>query len=85
MSLRVRKDGAVVPAGQSALVAQSQKPKSRASKIPQPLQFPLVVLLSFTTSSLLSSLVPTLGNESLRRVTKTPNGYELAVLLGWRV
>ncbi|KAG9241899.1 hypothetical protein BJ878DRAFT_544778 [Calycina marina] len=87
MSLRVRRDSVVsTSAGEPILVAQSfTKKLSKKSKIPKPLQFPLVVLLSFTVSSLLGTLVPVAGNESLRRVTKTPDAVGLAVLLGWRV
>jgi len=85
MSLRERREGGVAHTIQPVLLSQKQKQKTRESKIPQALQFPLVVLLSFTSSSLLSSLVPTFGNESLRRVTKTPDGWELGFLLGWRV
>ena len=86
MSLRAQKEGGIAHAGQPIAITPKQSYKTRASKIPQPLQFPLVVLLSLTTSSLLSSLlVPFLGNESMRRVAKTPNGLELSVLLGWRM
>lgn len=85
MSLRVQREGRVAHTSQPVPIIPVHKQKIRVSKIPKSLQFPLVVLLSFTTSSLLSSLVPTLGNESLRRVTKTPNGWELGALLGWRV
>lgn len=86
MSLRVRREGGLSHTSQPVLVTQKQSHKARVSKIPQPLQFPLVVLLSFTTSSLLSSLlVPFFGNESLRRVTKTPSGWELGALLVWRI
>jgi hypothetical protein len=58
----------------------------RRSRLPAALRFPLVVLLSFTLSSLLFSIVAEVTAGDLAAISKhTESWVEIAGLLGWKV
>jgi len=58
---------------------------SPTSKIPAPLRFPLLVLISLTSSSLLYSLASEYTAGDLSSVSKSLNGWwEITGLLGWK-
>lgn len=57
----------------------------RASKLPAPLRFPLVVLLSLITSSLLHNVVADYTKGELASVSRSLNEWwEVATLLGMK-
>lgn len=57
----------------------------RPSKIPSFLQFPLLVTLSLTLSSLLYSFAADYTSGDLARVSRTLNQWwEVGALVGWR-
>jgi hypothetical protein len=58
----------------------------RKSQIPSALRFPLVVILSFSLSSLLFSLVAEMTAGDLAAISKhTESWVEIAGLLSWKV
>ncbi|SPO00519.1 uncharacterized protein DNG_03267 [Cephalotrichum gorgonifer] len=58
----------------------------RAAKLPAPVQFPLVVILSLTVSSLGQSLLGTLTQGELAAVSKPlDTGEDIALVTGWRI
>ncbi|KAM3068738.1 hypothetical protein ACMFMG_010914 [Clarireedia jacksonii] len=75
-------------ADEMEMVKAALPAKMRVSKLPSSLRFPLVVVLSLTSSSLAYSLcaqwMPE-GREELGRVARRLDGWdELGGLLGWR-
>ena len=58
---------------------------SSTFKIPAPLRFPLLVLMSFTSSASLYSLASKITAGDLSSVSKSVNGWwEITGLLGWK-
>lgn len=60
-------------------------PLQTPSKLPALLRFPLVVLLSLTSSSLLYSFASEYTSEDLANVSRTlDKWWEVGALVGWR-
>lgn len=71
---------------QNALSEFVNTPSRRTSKIPASLQFPLIVLLSFSLSSLGYSFLNESTRGELAAIQRAPeSSLELAVLAGWRM
>jgi hypothetical protein len=67
-----------------AVVYQGDAPL-RASKLPAPLQFPLVVVLSLSSSALLYSFASEYIDGELATVSRSLNQWwEIGALLGWK-
>jgi len=57
----------------------------RASKLPRPLQFPLVVILSLSSSALLYSFAAEYTAGELAVVSRSLNNWwEVGLLVAWR-
>lgn len=57
----------------------------RASKLPHPIQFPLVVILSLSSSALLYSFAAEYTAGELSKVSRSLNEWwEVGALVGWR-
>jgi hypothetical protein len=68
------------------LVPKDVTPKWRASRMPAPFHFPLVVILSVSLSSLSYLLPHEWAKGGLATITRSPyNWGEVAVLAGWRM
>jgi len=62
------------------------RPSRRASKIPASVQFPLVVLLSFSLSSVGYSFLNESTRGELATITRAPeSSFEVAILALWRM
>lgn len=67
-----------------AVVHQGDAPL-RASKLPRPVQFPLVVILSLVSSALLYSFAAEYIAGELATVSRTvTEWWEVGMLLGWK-
>lgn len=69
-----------------ALAAVRQGDASlRASKLPRPIQFPLVVILSLSSSALLYSFAAEYTAGELATISRSLNEWwEVGALVGWR-
>ncbi|KAB5570230.1 hypothetical protein GE09DRAFT_1055101 [Coniochaeta sp. 2T2.1] len=71
---------------QNAVSNLVNSPRRRTSKIPASLQFPLIVLLSFSLSSLGYSFLNESTRGELATVTKAPeSNFEVTLLAVWRI
>jgi hypothetical protein len=67
-----------------AVVHQGDTPL-RASKLPRPIQFPLVVILSLSSSALLYSFTADYTAGELATISRSLNErWEVGALVGWR-
>lgn len=67
-----------------AVVHQGDAPL-RASKLPRPIQFPLVVILSLSSSALLYSFAVEYSATELAATSRSLNEWwEVGALIGWR-
>lgn len=71
---------------QSALSTLVNTPSRRASQLPAWVQFPLIVLLSFSLSSVGYSFLNESTRGELATITRAPeSSFELAILSLWRM
>jgi hypothetical protein len=67
-----------------AVVNQGDAPL-RASKLPPPIQFPLVIILSLSSSALLYSFAAEYTAGELATISRSLiEGWEVGALVGWR-
>jgi hypothetical protein len=67
-----------------AVVHQSDAPL-HASKLPRPIQFPLVIILSLSSSALLYSFTAEYTAGELATISRSLNEWwEVGALVGWR-
>jgi hypothetical protein len=72
-------------ADKAPAVVHQGNARLHASKLPRPIQFPLVVILSLSSSALLYSLAAEYTAGELAAVSRSLNEWwEIGVLVGWR-
>jgi len=71
---------------QNSVATFVNSPRRRTSKIPASLQFPLIVLLSFSLSSVGYSFLNESTRGELANIQRAPEAsWELAILAVWRM
>jgi hypothetical protein len=72
-------------AGKAVAVVHQGGATLRASKLPRPIQFPLVVILSLSSSALLYSFTAEYTAGELATISRSLNEWwEVGALVGWR-
>ena len=80
-----RRSAASPPASPSSAFTPVRSTPPRKSQIPFPLQFPLVVILSFSLSTLLYSFIAEIGTGELASISKHSESWlDAAGLLAWK-